>query len=123
MYEVVKQIRFEAAHKLPEHDGKCARLHGHSFVADIVLRRQRLMVGGPKDGMLVDFGDIKAACATLLNEVLDHQYLNETTGLDSPTSEQLARFIFDHLAPRLPSLYAVTVHETCTSRATYWHQL
>jgi 6-pyruvoyltetrahydropterin/6-carboxytetrahydropterin synthase len=114
--ELSKTVRFEAAHRLPlvPEGHKCARLHGHSFRVDIVVR-------GPIDpsaGWLVDYGDIDQAFAPLRAR-LDHYYLNEVEGLDNPTSEVLAAWIWDGLAPRLPGLFALTVHETCNARCTY----
>ena len=113
--EVFREFSFEAAHRLPNvpEGHKCARLHGHSF-------RVEVRVGGqlqPASGMVVDFADIKAAFAPL-HEVLDHHYLNEVEGLDNPTSENLARWIWERMAEALP-LAAVVVHETCTSGARY----
>ena len=113
---LVKDFRFEAAHRLPRvpQGHKCARLHGHSFRVDIEVE-------GPIDpdlGWLIDYGDIKDAFAPLLDR-LDHHYLNEVEGLENPTSEILAKWIWDRLVPRLPSLARVTVHETCTSRCVY----
>lgn len=122
MYELVKTFRFEAAHKLPHHDGKCQRLHGHSFVGRVVLRGKDLHFVGPKSGMLLDFGDVSRALSTLLSEQLDHYYLNESTGLESPTSELLAQHIFEHLtrsAALKPFLVAVEIDETCTSSCRY----
>jgi 6-pyruvoyltetrahydropterin/6-carboxytetrahydropterin synthase len=113
---LVKDFRFEAAHLLPKVPAghKCRRLHGHSFQVDVE-------VCGEVDadlGWLVDYADIQAAFAPLL-EQLDHRYLNEIEGLENPTSEILARWIWDRLAPRLPLLARLTVHETCNSRCIY----
>lgn len=113
---LVKDFHFEAAHRLPKvaPDHKCARLHGHSFRVDVE-------VAGPVDaerGWLIDYADIKAAFAPL-HEQLDHRYLNEIEGLENPTSEMLAAWIYDRLRPRLPRLSRITVHETCTSRCIY----
>jgi 6-pyruvoyltetrahydropterin/6-carboxytetrahydropterin synthase len=115
--ELEKTFRFEAAHLLPNApDGhKCRRLHGHSFRIDVA-------VAGPVDervGWLVDYGEIRDAFAPL-RERLDHRYLNEVEGLDNPTSERLAAWIWDRLAPRLAGLRRVTVHETCEARCTYF---
>jgi 6-pyruvoyltetrahydropterin/6-carboxytetrahydropterin synthase len=114
--EIFKEFTFEAAHRLPnvppEH--KCARLHGHSFRAEIAVRGP---VGGTS-GWVMDFAEIKAAFAPFLDE-LDHHYLNEVPGLGNPTSEQISRWIWERLCPRLPGLAAVTVRETCTAGATY----
>jgi len=114
--EIFKKIQFEAAHRLPNcpPDHKCARLHGHSFVAELYLR-------GPVDphaGWVMDFADVKRAFAPLY-EQLDHQYLNEVPGLENPTSENIARWIWRKLKPTLPLLHRVVVRETCTAGASY----
>ncbi len=114
--EIVKTLSFEAAHRLPRvpPGHKCARLHGHSFKVDI-------RVGGevdPEMGWVRDFADLKDAFAPLFDQ-LDHHYLNEVSGLENPTSENLAIWIWERLAKRLPGLLEVTVHETCNSRCTY----
>jgi 6-pyruvoyltetrahydropterin/6-carboxytetrahydropterin synthase len=111
-----KVFQVEAAHRLPNVPAghKCARLHGHSF-------RIEVHVGGPVDpvlGWVMDYADVKAAFAPLF-EALDHRYLNEVEGLENPTSERLARWVFERLAPRLPGLARVVVHETCTAGATF----
>lgn len=113
---VHKTFQIEAAHRLPNvpTGHKCARLHGHSFRVDVEVE-------GPIDptlGWVMDFADIKAAFAPLF-DALDHRCLNDVEGLDNPTSENLARWIWQRLAPRLPLLSRITVHETCTSGCTY----
>lgn len=113
-----KEFRFEASHQLPNHDGKCARLHGHSWVGRIEVSGNRLHTDGPKAGMLLDFGDISAALKPLLDAFLDHHHLNETTGLHNPTSEAIARWIYERLEAVLP-VTAVHIEETCTSRCAY----
>lgn len=114
--EIFKQFRFEAAHRLPnvppEH--KCARLHGHSFVVEIHVRGPV----GDRSGWVIDFADITAAWQPL-HAVLDHYYLNEVPGLDNPTSENLARWIWRAIRPSLPLLSQVVVRETCTSGCIY----
>ncbi|MGC9260638.1 MAG: 6-carboxytetrahydropterin synthase QueD [Phycisphaerae bacterium] len=114
--DLIKEFRFEAAHRLPrvppEH--KCARLHGHSF-------RVELLVRGPvnqETGWLMDFADLRRAFAPLL-EQLDHHYLNDIPGLENPTSEHLARWIWIRLKDRLPQLAQITIHESDTSRCIY----
>ena len=114
--EIFKEFTFEAAHKLPNvaPDHKCARLHGHSF-------RVNIRVGGQMDeqaGWVIDFAEVKRAFQPLY-EQLDHRYLNEVEGLKNPTSENLARWIWSHLAPSLPGLQQIVVHETCTSGCVY----
>lgn len=114
--EIWKEFWIEAAHRLPnvpaEH--KCARLHGHSF-------RIGVHVAGPVDprlGWVIDFAAIGEAWKPL-HEQLDHRYLNEVPGLENPTSEHLARWIWERLSARLPGLAKVVVHETCTTGCSY----
>lgn len=114
--EIFKEFSIEAAHWLPRVPAghKCGRLHGHSF-------RVELHVEGPVDaelGWVLDFADLKARFAPLYAQ-LDHRCLNEVAGLDNPTSENLARWIWDRLKPELPELSAVLVRETCTSGCVY----
>jgi 6-pyruvoyltetrahydropterin/6-carboxytetrahydropterin synthase len=114
-----KAFRFEAAHALPHHDGKCARLHGHSWRGVVYVSGSNLN-DGAKSGMVMDYSDIKQFLQPLLDEYLDHHFLNKTTGLESPTSEAIARWIFDQLEQRrLPGLVAVKIDETCTSTCLY----
>ena len=115
--QLFKEFSFEAAHRLPnvpaEH--KCARLHGHSFAV-------RITVQGPvgeESGWVMDFADLKAAFQPIW-EQLDHHYLNEIAGLENPTSEVLAKWIWTRLQPGLPELFAVEIRETCTSGCTYY---
>lgn len=114
--ELTKQFRFESAHHLPHtpEGHKCRRLHGHSFRVTVEVKGEV----DPERGWLIDYGDIKDAWRPL-GERLDHYLLNEIEGLENPTSENLARWIWVRLEPRLPELSAITVHETCTSTCTY----
>ena len=104
MYTLLVRSRFEAAHCIPGHRGKCARLHGHGY------RVEAEFCGSELDslGMLLDFADLKAA----LDETLpDHTYLNDL--MDSPTTaENIARWIFERLRERGLPVFAVTVWET-----------
>ncbi len=113
---LTKSFTFEAAHSLPTfpEGHKCRRLHGHSFRVDVVAAGE---VDGAR-GYLIDYGDIKAAFEPI-RERLDHHHLNEIAGLENPTSEILAHWIWQQLAPRLPELASIIVHETCTSRCEY----
>jgi 6-pyruvoyltetrahydropterin/6-carboxytetrahydropterin synthase len=114
--EIFREFTFEAAHRLPNvPDGhKCARLHGHSY-------RVEVHISGPvgeETGWVQDFGDLKIAFKPLEDQ-LDHHFLNEVPGLENPTSEVLARWIWDRLLDDLPSLVEVRVRETCTSGCSY----
>ncbi|MGK7917658.1 MAG: 6-carboxytetrahydropterin synthase QueD [Prochloraceae cyanobacterium] len=117
---IYKKFRFEAAHKLPHHDGKCSRLHGHSWVGRVYVSGNQLIKDGPKQGMILDYGDIQQYIQPLLDNFLDHYYLNETTGLENPTSEALAKWIFEQLLKAgLTGLHSVEIQETCTSGCRY----
>lgn len=114
--ELVRTFRFEAAHALPKvpPEHKCSRLHGHNYRVDV-------HVAGPvaaEKGWVMDFGDIKRAMQPILDE-LDHRNLGEIPGLANPTSEMLARFIWDRVQPALEGLSAVVVWESETSRCIY----
>ena len=114
--EIYKEFHFEAAHLLPNvpEGHKCARLLGHSF-------HVRLTVSGEAPepaGWVMDFSEIKTAFKPILNQ-LDHSYLNDIPGLENPTSENLARWIWKKLQPALPKLSAVEIRETCTSGCIY----
>jgi 6-pyruvoyltetrahydropterin/6-carboxytetrahydropterin synthase len=114
--DIFKIFTIEAAHRLPHvpPGHKCERLHGHSF-------RVEVHVSGDADahsGWVMDFADIKAAFRPLF-ERLDHHYLNDIDGLENPTSERLAEWIWERLKPALPQLSKVVVHETCTCGAVY----
>ena len=111
-----KEFTFEAAHRLPNvpEGHKCRRLHGHSY-------RVAVEVTGPVDpetGMVMDFAELTQAWQPL-HAVLDHYFLNEVAGLENPTSEVLARWVWDRLVTVLDGLSAVTISETCTSSCTY----
>jgi 6-pyruvoyltetrahydropterin/6-carboxytetrahydropterin synthase len=118
-WKLEKEFRFEASHQLPYHDGKCQRLHGHSWVGRLVCEGSSLHNSGPKQGMLTDFSDMKKAIHTLVEEYLDHWHLNDSLKMESPTSEEVARWIYNQVKPQLPELTAVILEETCTSRCEY----
>lgn len=114
--EIFKEFTFEAAHHLPNVPAvhKCARLHGHSFAVRISVAGEV----GSETGWVMDFSEIGAAFGPVRKR-LDHYYLNEIEGLENPTSENLARWIWERLQPDLPQLSAVEIRETCTSGCTY----
>lgn len=113
---IFKEFTFEAAHRLPyvPVDHKCHRLHGHSFTVEVHVRGEV----DPRTGWIVDFSEIKAAF-TPLHAELDHHYLNEIPGLENPTSENLAAWIWSRLEPALRGLSMILVRETCTSGCIY----
>jgi 6-pyruvoyltetrahydropterin/6-carboxytetrahydropterin synthase len=118
--EIFKAFTIEAAHRLPNVPAghKCGRLHGHSFHIEV-------HVSGPLDprfGWIIDFADIKAAFRPV-EEQIDHQYLNEVAGLENPTSENLARWVWQKLRPALPCLSKIVVRETCASGCIYSGEL
>ena len=114
--ELRHTFTFEAAHNLPNvpEDHKCRRLHGHSFRVDVRVR-------GPVDehlGWLIDYGEIKKAVEPV-RRALDHYHLNDVEGLENPTSENLAIWIWKRLEDSLPLLVAIHVHETCNNACIY----
>ena len=114
--EIYKEFHFEAAHRLPNVPAghKCARLHGHSF-------QVRLSVSGDAPeptGWVMDFSDLKAAFQPFY-EQLDHYYLNDIAGLENPTSENLAKWIWQQLTSKLDGLSKIVVQETCNAGCIY----
>ena len=114
--DLFKSFTFEAAHRLPNvpPGHKCSRLHGHSF--EVII-----YVTGPVDpkmGWVIDFGDIKSAFKPVYDR-LDHFYLNDIDGLENPTSENLAKWIWAELKPTLPLLSQIDIKETCNSGCRY----
>jgi len=94
---------------------KCRRLHGHSFRGEVAVRGEI----NPTTGWLIDFADLKRAVDPIVAR-LDHYLLNDIEGLGNPTSELLAVWIWNQLAPALPMLHRITIEETCTSRCHYY---
>jgi 6-pyruvoyltetrahydropterin/6-carboxytetrahydropterin synthase len=114
--KLVHEFRFEAAHRLPHvpPGHKCARLHGHSFKVEVAIT-------GPVNdhtGWFIDYGHLFEAWAPI-HALIDHNYLNDVPGLENPTSELLAKWLWDRLLPAFPSLTRVTVFETCDARCEY----
>lgn len=115
-----KTFRFEAAHQLPEHDGKCARPHGHSYQVELTLAGEPVDYGA-KTGMVRDFGDLSSIWREHLEPLLDHRDLNVTLAvLDATTAERIAEWIHGVFSDRLGStVERVRVWETATSWAEY----
>lgn len=114
--EIAQDFTFEAAHFLPRvpEGHKCRRLHGHSYRVTVQLEGEV----DPNTGWVVDFFEVEEAIRPV-HDRLDHTLLNEVPGLDNPTSENIARFVWERLAERLRGLSQVVVHETCQSRSIY----
>lgn len=114
--QIYKEFNFEAAHLLPNvpEGHKCGRLHGHTFYVCIYVE------GKPAEdtGWIMDFADLKAAFKPIYDQ-LDHYYLNDIEGLENPTSENLAIWIWNKLKPTLPELCKLEIKETCTSGCIY----
>ncbi|MCA9323385.1 MAG: 6-carboxytetrahydropterin synthase QueD [Planctomycetes bacterium] len=115
-YTLVRHYQIEAAHRLPKlpPEHKCHRLHGHSFKLEIVVKGEL----DPELGWVIDYGEMDRLFAPLFDR-LDHRFLNEVPGLENPTSELLARWIYRELAGTMPGLAEVRVAETCQERCIY----
>ena len=113
---LVRGFTFEAAHRLPRvpEGHRCGRVHGHTYRVELVCEGEI----NEETGWLIDFGEIKAAFAPVLDR-LDHQYLNDIDGLENPTAENLARWIWVRLRPNLRELAQVNVIETPEARCEY----
>jgi 6-pyruvoyltetrahydropterin/6-carboxytetrahydropterin synthase len=114
--DLVTSFTFEAAHQLPHapDHSKCRRLHGHSWKVEVQVSGELQ----EETGWVIDFDDIQKACDPVY-EALDHRYLNDIEGLENPTSEIIALWIWERLAAVIPDLAAVVVYETCTARCVY----
>lgn len=119
MFELRKSFTFEASHQLHHHDGKCSRLHGHSYTLTVELRGTRLHKDGPQKNMLTDFHHISVAVKSIIKTHLDHHHLNDSLETDSPTAEYIAQWVYRKLLPSLPLLTAVEIRETASASATY----
>ena len=115
--ELTRDFRFESAHRLPmvPADHKCFRMHGHSYRIGVTVEGEV----DPKLGWLIDFGEIAARVEPILKQELDHRVLNDVPGLENPTAENLAEWLWKRLASIVPHLSAITVHETCAARCVH----
>lgn len=114
--QIYKEFIFEAAHRLPNvpEGHKCRRLHGHSWKGGIYVEGEI----DPQTGWIMDYAEIKSVFGPIYDQ-LDHHYLNDIEGLENPTSEVLAKWIWDRLKPKLPELSQVVINETCTTGCIY----
>jgi 6-pyruvoyltetrahydropterin/6-carboxytetrahydropterin synthase len=115
-FELLRSYRFEAAHRLPEVPDQhpCHALHGHSYKLDVQVNGEL----DPQLGWVLDYAAIDSVVDPLVSQ-LDHGCLNEIDGLENPTSELLAQWLWVRLAPELPGLAAIVVREADDSAATY----
>jgi|TARA_B110000305_G_C19278109_1_gene557875 6-pyruvoyltetrahydropterin/6-carboxytetrahydropterin synthase len=113
--KLFKEFTFEAAHKLPmvPKDHKCFQLHGHSFKVRVYVQGQVNEIG-----WVMDFSELKSICKPWI-EKLDHSYLNDIQGLNNPTSENIAIWLWNNLITSLPQLSAIEIMETCNSGCLY----
>ena len=121
MYELTISEEFEAAHRLPDYDGKCCRLHGHNWRVEVAVRGKQL----DASGLLIDFKILNSHVAEVLS-TLDHHYLNELAAFAAqpPTAEHIARYVYEMLAEKPAfqtnvKVYAVKVWESPRSCAAY----
>lgn len=126
MLTVTKIFEFEAAHFLPEYEGKCHNLHGHTYKLEITLSGSPVNISKANNNkhyldeghMVCDFGDIKRIVNTSVIDSLDHSELNEFVSI--PTAENLVHWIKDRLFVHFGSkLYSIRLWETSTSYAEW----
>jgi len=116
MHSIKVEAGFSSAHNLREYKGKCEDLHGHNWKVEAVVKRDNL----DSIGMLMDFKELRTPLNAILED-LDHKYLNDLEPFKklNPTSENIARYIYDRLKKKIPDLSLITVWENNTSSATY----
>ena len=116
MYSIKVEASFSSAHNLRGYKGKCEELHGHNWKIEVAVSKKKL----DKAGMVLDFKFIKNQLDVVL-EKLDHKYLNNLAFFKkvNPTSENIAKYIYDSLKPKVTSIKSVTVWESENSSATY----
>ena len=114
--QLTKEFRFEAAQTLPNvpEDHKCGKMHGHSFKVEISVEGEVDPVGG----WVYDHACISESMAPVL-KIVEHSYLNEIEGLENPTIENLAAWIWRRLEPNCPGLCEIVIHETPTARCIF----
>jgi 6-pyruvoyltetrahydropterin/6-carboxytetrahydropterin synthase len=119
MWTLEKEFRFEASHILPRHGGKCSRLHGHSWKGKLICEGDILIGSGSSSGMLIDYDYLAEVIEPLLEGHLDHYHLNESLNLENPTTEEIARWVYDKVKEKVSILKCVEIEETCTARCRY----
>jgi 6-pyruvoyltetrahydropterin/6-carboxytetrahydropterin synthase len=119
VYMLRKTFEFQASHQLHGHDGRCAQLHGHTYKLTIEVSSKTLTTKGAKQGMALDFGDIKATVQPFIDEHLEHKHLNDSVPVSTPTTENLCAWVFKSLSKAFPNLTAVIMSETESSQCEY----
>ena len=116
MYSIKVDASFSSAHNLRGYKGKCEDLHGHNWKVEVCASSEKL----DKIGMVLDFKFVKKYLNDVLDQ-LDHKYLNEIAYFKkiNPTSENIAKYIYEKLKPRIKQLDSVMVWENSSSLATY----
>ena len=111
-----KEFTFDSAHFLPHvpEGHKCREMHGHTYRLKVWIEDQL----DPQLAWVMDFADLKAIVKTVVDEI-DHKCLNNVAGLDNPTCEMIAVWIWDRLKPMLPRMARIELHETPTSGVIY----
>ncbi len=109
---IAKEFTFDSAHKLPNYNGLCANLHGHTYKLIVYLSGKI-----KEDGMVIDFSELKQKVNDKVIKLLDHKFLNDV--IDYPTAENIAVWIWKKLIKELPELYEITLWETPTSHVIY----
>ena len=118
MYTVKVESHFSSAHNLRGYKGKCEELHGHNWHVEVTAYSEEL----DDTGMVVDFTDLKKVLKEIISG-LDHKHLNELEAFKvvNPTSENIAKYIYDAMSAKMQAaeIKEVTIWETDTSSATY----
>jgi len=124
MYVITKKFRFEASHRLPNHQGACKNLHGHSYVLEVSIASNDLWEDGEEEGMIMDFGFLKEVVNKVAVDKYDHSYLNDY--FRNPTAELMVKKIFDDIQAEFSSrgkilfnVYKVRLYETVNSWAEW----
>ena len=117
MYEIKTQAFFSAAHHLLNYEGECENQHGHNWLVEAYVKGEAL----DKSNILVDYKVLKKELKSVL-DLLDHKDINELPEFEgiSPSSEHIARFLYQKIKEEISNVYKVNVWETTTSRASYW---
>jgi 6-pyruvoyltetrahydropterin/6-carboxytetrahydropterin synthase len=118
-WKISKGFRFEASHQLKLHDGKCANLHGHSYVFYLTLISAELKPQGPETNMVTDYYKL-STFGKHIEDTLDHKHLNDVLGTEMPTAEFIAQWIYREFAAMFHTMaYSVEVKETESSSCVF----